>query len=223
MGVWGVSMANVFIVNSSHSYEQMFIERGWNVVEDIGDADLVQFTGGSDVDPIWYGHKKHHTTHSNSKRDVEEEAIFLQCIANGVPMAGICRGGQFLHVMNGGEMFQDVDNHAIYGTHKTYDISESYPKSIQVTSTHHQMISGNGKMEVLLVAELARHKIIYDTVTETFIDNGDYQSENEMDIEACFYRASNCLCFQPHPEMVEKEHECQEWYFNTIKKLFKLG
>src|SRR3546814_3238996 len=31
------------------------------------------------------------------------------------PMAGICRGGQFLNVMCGGSMIQHVEGHAIHG------------------------------------------------------------------------------------------------------------
>ena len=44
--------------------ENMFSRRGWKVVNILGGEtpDLVQFTGGEDVDPALYKHSKHSST-----------------------------------------------------------------------------------------------------------------------------------------------------------------
>jgi len=53
-------------------------------------------------------------------------------------MVGICRGSQFLTVMSGGRLFQDVSGHAIMGTHL---IKFKDGSSLGITSTHHQMMN----------------------------------------------------------------------------------
>lgn len=102
---------SVFIVASSPEYVAMFKNEGWNIAPSIEEADLVQFTGGSDVFPRLYGEPPHRTTSYNEGRDEKEKQIYELAQELGIPCAGICRGGQFLNVMNHGRMFQDVDNH----------------------------------------------------------------------------------------------------------------
>ncbi len=67
----------------------------------VSDADFVIFAGGSDVDPQLYGQKMHHKTYINTKRDEEEMDIYQQCLEEGIPMVGVCRGAQFGWVMRG--------------------------------------------------------------------------------------------------------------------------
>jgi len=131
--------AKVFIVNSSLDYERMFFKEKWGVVKKIEGADLIQFTGGEDVSPCLYGQKKHPKTRNNLERDKREAIIFGLAIKNNIPMAGICRGGQFLNVMCGGELWQDVDGHAKGGTHEVIDLITG--DSFRATSTHHQMMT----------------------------------------------------------------------------------
>jgi len=66
----------------------------------------VVFTGGADVSPFMYGEKKLSVTCNDEHRD-EQEKLFFERYTK-VPKVGICRGGQFLNVMNGGKMWQHV-------------------------------------------------------------------------------------------------------------------
>jgi len=99
----------VLIVGGDSIIANMFSKRGWDVTTNTLDPsiDLVQFTGGEDVTPSLYGEQAHAATSCNPARDDREAKIFLS-FKNKVPMAGICRGAQFLNVMNKGSMWQHV-------------------------------------------------------------------------------------------------------------------
>lgn len=197
----------VFIVETSNMYERMFTARGWEITRDLLAADLVQFTGGADVSPYLYGEEKHPTTYNDPRRDLVEAGYYQVCLLLNKPMAGICRGGQFLNVMNGGKLYQNVNYHAIGGTHEASSfLSYGGKDTFQVTSTHHQMMRVGGEGTLLLVANEAT-KLETDTLT--------YEGKGE-DVEAVWYGKSRSLCFQPHPEIVGKEHDCQELYFHML-------
>lgn len=199
----------VLIVSPSSEYINMFRRYGWEITSNIKEADLVQFTGGSDVTPAFYGQGKHPRTYSYESRDKLEEKIFNACIRMDKPMSGICRGGQFLNVMSGGEMFQDVDGHT--RTHEANDLETGI--TTVVTSTHHQMFKPSNKATILLVAQEATFK-------EYCNEEGGVVREGIQkfwdDVEACYYPHTKSLCFQPHPEFASQA--CQDLYFGYIKK-----
>lgn len=201
----------VYIVGGDGSIERMFIVYGWQVVRSLVGADLVQFTGGADVSPFLYGEGFHKTTYNDRDRDLEEAGYFAIAQRLGIPMSGICRGGQFLNVMNGGSMWQNVDGHAIRGTHEAVDIDTD--RVIQVTSTHHQMMfpSGHGQ----LVAKASEASFVES-------DKAVYKTDDFIDTEVVFYHETKSLCFQPHPEYVQPGHECADYYFELLNRFFGL-
>jgi carbamoylphosphate synthase small subunit len=157
-----------------------------------------------------YGEPKHVTTHNDPLRDNKESNLYNEWVGQK-KMLGICRGGQLLNCLNGGSMFQDVDNHAIYGTHAA--LVRATGQVVQVTSTHHQMIRPEyDRAQVLVTANLSTRK-----------ENGWQENEvdfvgDDEDTEAVFYNYSQSLCFQPHPEYVGIDHECQQLYFDLIEE-----
>jgi len=211
--------AKVFIVAPGLDYERMFFKEGWGVCKTIEGADLIQFTGGEDVSPCLYGQKNHPKTRNNLERDKREAIIFGLAIKNNIPMAGICRGGQFLNVMCGGELWQDVDGHARGGTHEVTDLITG--DSFRATSTHHQMmIKGPGGL-VIGVADEGRFR-------STVLPSGNtiqyhIKKLNDYDTEIVFYKKQRALCFQPHPEFAGVP-DLKMKYFNYLYKyLFPSG
>lgn len=207
-------MPNVFIVGFGGSYQRMYEDNGFTVVNNLDDADLVQFTGGEDVSPHLYGQDAHPYTGFNTQRDVEEERIYLDALKKDKPMVGICRGGQFLNVMNGGDMYQHVNNHALRGTHVMKCIRSS--KEIEVSSTHHQMMRPNDKGEILGIANLATFRHI---VRDGEVVNVLPEEEYSPDIEIVYYADTRSLCFQPHPEIMSKLSDCQKYFFELVLTL----
>ena len=202
----------VLIVNSNSQYDQMFLGRGWELTSRLDEADLVQFTGGSDVTPALYGSQKHPETMYDIHRDQEEFRLFEACVALDKPLAGICRGGQFLNVMCGGSMYQHVNNHGLFGTHPMVILSTG--KIIDVTSTHHQMMIPHEDGAVLAVAS--------ESTSYEYMEGSKIRyvrPSRGKDVECVYYEAENALCFQPHPEYLDKDSACQQWYFDQLEEI----
>lgn len=207
-------MPKVFIVQSSEysAYNVMFANRGWTVVNSIKDADLVQFVGGADVNPQLYGHNTHPNTRYSSNVDASDAQYYELSKRHGKKMAGICRGGQFLNVCNGGKLVQDLDEHTI--PHVLVDLDTS--AVIEVSSTHHQMMIPADDGTIVAVANEATFK----EVCEKGIV--DIQGTHKDDIEVVYYANTQSLCFQPHPEFINHS-PCCDYYFACLKRFLKLG
>lgn len=191
-------------------------ERGLEFFNDIKPeiykSDIILFTGGEDVTPSFYGAIEHKTTYYNTTRDNYEMEIFKK-IPLGVLKVGICRGSQFLTVMSGGLLIQNVINHAIGDTHNI-ELKENgeYLKKLPITSTHHQMMYPfnlqEQDYEIIAKSETKRSNGYYD---------GDKIDPKKVIVEPeiIYYKKTNCLCIQGHPEMMYEESE-------TVKKIIEL-
>lgn len=199
-----------YILGGGLEYIRLFYSLACDGAKDLDEADFVVFTGGEDVDPQLYGEVAMKKTNFNSHRDMKEAAVYKAALERELPMVGICRGGQFLNVMNGGKMWQHVTQHAIGGTHKAFVQVAPFqkgkkPREVQVTSTHHQMMIPAKHGMVLLTADEALEKLSpgYEKVGK---------HKDDPDIEAVFYDKTNCLCFQPHPEFRSAPAECVDLF-----------
>lgn len=200
-------MKKVLILCSSFDYRNLFESLGLEVTTVLEEASLVCFTGGEDVSPSLYGDKAHETTFNSTYRDKIEQEVFNLAEALSLPMVGICRGGQFLNVMNGGRMYQDVTKHAIYGTHPIVDLETG--ETIDVTSTHHQMFMPADEAKVVAVANLGGTREWYDG--QVF-----RRDESNTDYEVLFYEKTRSLCFQPHPEFQGEQYHPMKNYFARL-------
>jgi gamma-glutamyl-gamma-aminobutyrate hydrolase PuuD len=210
----------VYIVTGAFmgAVTRMFTRHGYMITTMIEDADLIQFTGGSDIDPSLYNQHPHQRTYSSPQKDKQEVELYKMGLAMGIPMAGICRGGQLLNVLNGGTMYQDVDAHGV--PHSALIMGNNIP--VWVTSMHHQMMNPNYEPEaechILMTADEANHKEYMSSLSN---HDGKYLvKERSMvpntDIEAVYYGQTNCLCYQPHPEMDKENGDCERVYFQFI-------
>lgn len=202
----------VYLVENDYRIQRMFEKRGWRITENPEIADLIQFTGGADVTPFYYGEQAHPTTQNNEQRD-EREVKLYKSLSDKKPKVGICRGGQFLHVMNGGSLYQDVNNHGLFNTHLIYLMDG---RRVPVTSTHHQMMKDIMSVDVIGVA--------YESTKKEWVEEGkvifEIDENRFKDYEILFYRKTNSLCFQPHPEYRVKS--CEDLYFELLNDLFNL-
>jgi gamma-glutamyl-gamma-aminobutyrate hydrolase PuuD len=139
--------------------------------------------------PFYTAKSPHPTTVCDPKRDEDDIALYLLCLEHGIPMFGVCRGAQFLHVMNGGKLWQHVDRH--YGDHRIYDIKKR--DFVQkVSSVHHQMVRLNTDNGMELIATNGDARNRWANPTE--------RAGAKADIEVFFYRDTCCLGVQGHPE-----------------------
>ena len=175
-------MKNVLVVDGNDYYSP-FAHIG-NLCDDVAILEkdpesvvLVVFTGGEDVSPSYYGEEKQPRTYCNPRRDAFEHKVFKKALDLKLPMAGICRGAQFLCVMAGGKLHQHVDNHSTY-----HDVRTNDGRKVYVSSTHHQMqIPPNGA-KVLAWSEPNRH------------------FKEGIEVDCAYYPNINALGMQYHPE-----------------------
>lgn len=176
------------------------------------EADLCVFTGGADVDPVFYGARKHDTTKIDTRRDERDLIVYKECYDQGIPMLGICRGAQFLHVMNGGRLYQDIDGHV--GNHKIVDLEQRRVID-RISSVHHQSCIPNleGGMRILATASQSRKRVKYDNELEEFVT----ELGIKPDVEAFFYPETCCLGVQGHPEY-KTYNAFSVWVLNLINR-----
>jgi len=119
------------------------------------DYDFILFDGGSDVSPELYNEDKHKTTYNDFARDGYEMKLFVDYLTKPVKYIGICRGSQFLNVMYGGTLYQNLDDykkgHNYYHNIKLCDtvfpensLRKNIPNLSRVNSTHHQAVKELG-------------------------------------------------------------------------------
>lgn len=202
----------VFVVGGATEYARFL--KDYELVDSIENAEVVLFTGGEDVTPSLYGCKKHPTTYCNQKRDLKEKAIFNSMHSNQIAL-GICRGSQFLCVMNGGLLVQDCLNHAIGQTHGITNGDMMY----QITSTHHQMQYpfnlDKSDYDILFVSDERRSEVYEGDK----IDMGLVLALGEPEI-VLYHKEGlpKCLAVQGHPEMIPNSPVAQ-MISNLVKDL----
>jgi putative glutamine amidotransferase len=71
--------------------------------------DGLILTGGADIDPATYGASPSpHTGETRPERDRFELALAYGAMERGLPLLGICRGGQMVNVACGGTLIQHL-------------------------------------------------------------------------------------------------------------------
>lgn len=175
--------------------------------EKIKEYDLIVFTGGSDVHPSLYNQDSHITTMSNLDRDKVEEKIFKEAKKKRIPMVGICRGAQFLTVMNGGGLIQNVERHK-----RDHFIYTDEGAIMNVTSTHHQMMQPDWKNSKLVAwSQGLSGKYEGDGIVEKGGKNWpgfDHALGRPFCLkepEIVWYEEGKSLAVQYHPEYMQED------------------
>lgn len=123
----------------------------------VQDVHGILLPGGCDIDPSTYNCPREiFTQFTDDKRDHLELKFAEEAIRFNIPVLGICRGMQILHIAGGGQLYQDISacrekgkpeiNH--YKPHnikiEEHDLLRTIlaTGALTVNSTHHQCIAG---------------------------------------------------------------------------------
>jgi hypothetical protein len=212
-----------FIVGGDGMIYRMMAGLSYQASDSIEKAGIVFFTGGADVDPSLYGEKKHRCTHSDINRDIYESQVYSS-LRKDVLKIGICRGAQFLNVMNGGKLWQHSDHP---GIHHVFVSSFVGHGLVEVNSTHHQIMRLNyeKKFHRLAYADAATFREDGEGNGETFHEKCNCKVKddlcpcNQPDEEVIYYPDTRCLCFQPHPEY--GHHSTTKLFENCLKHVLE--
>ena len=119
-------------------------------------VDGLVLTGGSDVDPRFYGEEPHPRLGPTVvERDEFELALTREALRRGMPILGICRGMQVLNVAMAGALRQDLASEGDGIAHGTGSHRAAYHEIVitdpelerrtgrrpRVNSLHHQAVS----------------------------------------------------------------------------------
>lgn len=197
----------VFIVGGGADYVNWLTD--FAISRTMVGADLVVFTGGEDVDPSLYNAATHPTTGSNLARDKKEKLAYEKAKLLKLPMLGVCRGSQFLCVMNGGTLVQHQQN-----PKAIHEIETDKYGKFMITSTHHQAAH-----------PFNLHNWDYRIIGWTngvskFHYDGDGEELNPpKECEIVYYKNTRCLGIQGHPEFTRFQQDHPE-SLAIIKTIF---
>lgn len=204
----------VFVVGGSDIYAAWLERINYEISKDHTNIDLAIFTGGEDIYPIYYSEKIGKNTFYNERRDSNESDYYHYFKNRSIPMLGICRGAQFLTVMNKAKLIQHVTNHGIGEVHKIKDVSTE--QEYDITSTHHQMMypyNMNNKDYTLIAYSNPNRSNTYLNGNNDEID----LPEGFLEPEIVYYDKSRSLCIQGHPEYMDYDK-----YKDTLDYLYNL-
>ena len=189
----------------------LMAEAGFTRATSVADSDVVVFIGGEDINPALYGQKNVKSYFTQERDDLEVE-IYKRAQELGKVCFGICRGAQFLHAMNGGTLWQDVNNHA-GRSHYIVDLDEDC--RVLATSMHHQMLQDNDTLEVVAVAEEQVATSFIDEDLHIDLNGKGVNASHEVEVEAGTYPKTKCFFVQGHPEVGNPEY--RSW---TMQRLY---
>jgi len=179
------------------------------------DANILVFNGGSDIGTSIYGEKP--IARSGPLRPSVRDYLEIE-LYERFPQTfkiGICRGAQFLNCMNGGTLWQDVDNHG--RDHMMTDLRTG--EKILVTSTHHQMMRPNYKAgKIIGVADEATRKVANPDVWDA--RGGVHYPDDHKDTEIVWYPGTRSLCVQGHPEYVPHSRFAR-YFFELVSEFMQ--
>lgn len=171
---------------------------------------LLVIWGGADINPAYYNHPPHSTTFPGGMRDRAEWAMLQRAIEMGIPIAGVCRGGQMLCAAAGGFLLQDVRNHCV-SQHKVNTIDG---KEFYVNSIHHQMMCGLEKTEHELVAWASPNR----SPKYEYMDNKVWTPpDNWKEPEFVYFPKINGYAVQWHPEGLETKDPANIYLLSYIE------
>jgi putative glutamine amidotransferase len=141
---------NVTVINLNPKLDQKSGKYNKNLLPE--DIDFVLFDGGADIHPMLYKEPKHPATRTNIVRDWMELIIFQYYLKLPTKFIGICRGSQFLNVLMGGTLHQDLwslkKGHTKVHLNDIMTDTKFYKflskRDIRVNSLHHQAIKDLG-------------------------------------------------------------------------------
>lgn len=163
--------------------------------------DGVLFSGGSDIDPNFYGeYPRFGLGMIEPKRDIHEVRLAQKVLfETTLPVLGICRGMQLLTVATGGTLFQDLSSQ------KPEGINHSVPKAVRHHAFHPVKIEKESILfDIYQVEEIGVNSFHHQAVKELGKGFKTTMTAPDGIVEGMEWEDSRfVVAVQWHPEMME--------------------
>lgn len=198
-----------------------------NNVKDIQLCAGFLLTGGIDVTPSFYGGALDYPGQPDfflPERDEFEKLIYEYSQALKIPVLGICRGMQYINILEGGKVLEDI------GPANLIHKKGAEDKVHQVNISHNSMLYAiiglkNG------IVNSAHHQGVTECILSNNLMANSYADSTDQLIEGLEFKdkthKSFMLAVQWHPErMKEKEinplsQKLKERFLEEVKKMEK--
>jgi putative glutamine amidotransferase len=219
-----------WIKDSKESVEIIELDYKIGNIEDIKKCDGVIFSGGVDVHPRFYNSEKlnykNHDGKFNEKRDEFEKKVFWLAQEKQIPILGICRGMQYINVLMGGGLIQDLEED---GKNNHRNIEDKDENGKKMDSSHEIHVDKNSFFYEVTKAEKGKVNSAHHQGLGKIAPELKVTAVSEDDVaEALEYKDKTnkpfFLCVQWHPERlkIEETRQCfssnlREAFLNSIK------
>lgn len=184
------------------SFKYLFPESDVEVITpNDSEMDMLLFVGGEDVNPAMYGDRNRNSAY-NDTRDKYEAELWNKAMRGEIEtkkILGVCRGNQFVNVMQGGSLYQDMkdefgmSHESVHGIEWKTEIPILGEIKL-VNSLHHQAIRYYGEdMRCRILGKEPRTGVI----------------------EALCW-ANRYLGIQFHPEYIDEKHPTHQLFRKAI-------
>lgn len=169
-----------------------------SVADYVREIDGLVLQGGADLSPASYGEEPLAPEWSGDRiRDLYEIDLFWECVIQGRPVLGICRGAQLINVALGGTLWQDIATQVpgaiIHVDHSLYDGHE-HLIGIARGSRLARLYGGSARGSVISIHHQAVRRLGSNLVVEA-------TSEQDGVIEAIRWTGNgHVVGVQWHPE-----------------------
>ena len=166
------------LFDSSYPLDEMSLHSWMNVRTG---TDAVLFTGGLDVK-------------DSMSRTLAERKIAEYCMAENIPLIGICRGMQLLGYLSNIPLTEHIDGHMSC----THEVQDWRGRKFNVKGDHHQAVpyQEDGSVDVILTA--------LDGI-----------------VEAAYFPKVNGFGVQYHPEWMDDRSIGYRWFQSRLKEFIK--
>lgn len=184
--------------------------------------DGILFSGGSDIDPNYYGeYPKFGLGFIEPRRDSHEVKLARKVLFEmNVPVLGICRGMQLLTVATGGTLYQDLRsqkpegiNHSVPKAHRHHAF---HPVNIDTESRLYQIyqtdVLGVNSFHHQAVKEVGQGFKATMIAPDGIIEGIEWEAENRF-----------VVAVQWHPEMMEGPVSTIRPIFTTFVEACKIA
>lgn len=200
------------LYGSWYPFDEMELFTDFDVVsspDELKEGDVLVVWGGGDIPPEYYGKRRSEKSWAGKtpgNRDAAEWALILRAKEMGLPMIGVCRGGQMMCAAAGGYLIQHVTNHG--GQHK---VVTPEGRSFVTNSIHHQM---------MMPAD-APHELLAwmpNPISKEYWDENTVLKAIDKEREYIYFNDIKAHAIQWHPEGMHLASEANQFVREQLKR-----